>query len=202
MPIRSRHDTGLLPRRPLRARAARSADPGLPTAPAADPDREPARVPGTADAAGLARTPAAQPPEHPASGRRRANAYDRYSLLLQLVQVFPVVSAFLAALVADSVLAFVLSGTALAVATGLVVWTERTGRPYGLTASGTAPPGHPRILLSAERPDGALADPAGDPAGRQDTVSLLISVHSGTTTENVILHVALPRPRDEQRAPE
>ncbi|MBY8882319.1 hypothetical protein [Actinacidiphila acidipaludis] len=215
MLTRSRHDSGLLPRRQLRARAARGSDPDLTPGTAAGPDLTPGTAAGAgsepAHAGGRVPTPAMRPPEHPSHGRRRANAYDRYSLVLQLIQVFPVVSAFLVAMIADSLLAFALAGAALAAATGLVVWAERTGRPYGLTASGTAPPGdgriERRILLGAPgRPPGALADPAdapdGDPAAQDDTVSLLISLHHGTTTEHVILHVALPHPRGERPTPE
>jgi hypothetical protein len=166
MPTPRRHDTGLLPRRRQRALAALRTGPGRTAEPGTDPDPETAALPGHADAAGPA--PAAPPPEHPSPGRRRANAYDRYSLLLQLIQVFPVVSAFLVAMVADSVLAFVLAAAALAAATGAVVWAERGGRPYGLTASGTAPPGRGRILLTAQgRPAGVLAGPGASPPPRR-----------------------------------
>lgn len=66
-------------------------------------------------------------PEEPGSRRERAaNALDRYSLALQLIQVFPIVSQAAILMVATTWFARALSGTCLLLGTAWVVYLERT----------------------------------------------------------------------------
>lgn len=67
-----------------------------------------------------------EPPGSAAGGERDANSIDRYSLALQLVQVFPIVSEAVVVLVTTTWLARVLSAVGLFAGTTWVVRLERT----------------------------------------------------------------------------
>jgi len=73
-------------------------------------------------AAGICRP---DPPGSPADGERAANSIDRYSLALQLIQVFPIVSEVAVVLVTTTWLARILSAVGLFAGTAWVVRLER-----------------------------------------------------------------------------
>lgn len=115
-------------------------------------------------------------------GVRRANVLDRYSLALQIIQVFPVVLQVAALMVAPIWLRFLLSGAGLVAGTVWVVYLER--------ASGRTRPGPER------RRPAPVAVPDRDPAlsyGRVGTdcaVALTdVAAAAGVLNIRISLHV-------------
>lgn len=79
---------------------------------------------------GEAPRPAVTAANQPADGEqnRTPNAVDHYSLVLQIIQVVPVVTAFIVHAIADDLVANLLSWLLLLLGTGSVVWIERIRR--------------------------------------------------------------------------
>lgn len=156
-------------------------------------EREGARPahPGTGDTAHTAHTVTNAVGD--LRGRRNANSYDRYSLFLQLIQVFPVLSAVLLAVVANSWLAFALSGSVLLSATAGVVYVDRLGgrdsREEGFRdRQAVEPPAPAAPVAPASAPQRVRAVP----------VSILVSLESdpagqhADAAQHFVVHVAIP----------
>lgn len=109
-----------------------------------------------------------------ATAERPANPIDRYSLALQLLQVFPMVSSVVLVFVPVSWLARVLAAAVLVVGTVWVVWRERTrGKP-------TAPPADDqRADMAAAVVEALLNGPVatGEYGGEFRGVSISIRIH-------------------------
>ena len=109
---------------------------------------------------------------------RTPNAVDHYSLVLQIIQVFPIITEFIVLVVADAWLARLLSGICLLVGTIWVVKLESSGgvvhalrRHWARPAAGTSEPEDTAGLLVNQQ---VKQDNAVDVAA---TPNIIVNIH-------------------------
>jgi len=114
---------------------------------------------------------------HSAAGERNRtpNAVDHYSLVLQIIQVVPVVTAFIVHAIADDRLANLLSWLLLLVGTGSVVWIERIKRRRAVRARPTRRSPDP----AAEQPPPTVPPPVPVVTTHASEGGITISIQFG-----------------------
>lgn len=93
-------------------------------------------------------------PQHAEPPREREpNAVDHYSLALQIIQVFPIVTEPIVLVLPSAWIARIVAGIALLGGTTLVIWTERHR--------------HTRTLRRHRKPTGLCSMPPGSDRGAE-----------------------------------
>jgi hypothetical protein len=118
---------------------------------------------------------------------RAANAFDRYSLALQLIQVFPIISEFAVLFVANTWLARMLAGVGLLVGTGWVIQMERSGGMRALRRSAV-----PRQLHSTELVDSGRL--SAEVVGEDNEINISIRLRTTPTVFQAPVERRPPEP--------
>lgn len=140
---------------------------------------------------GGARPAPLEPAERGARRRRdrTPNAVDHYSLVLQIIQVFPIITEFIILVVADAWLARLLSGICLLAGTVWVVRLERSGGVlHALRQRRARPPGE----------IGEPQDAAGVLLGQQVKQDRTVDV---AVTPNIIVNIHMVSPNSRRPRP-
>jgi len=132
----------------------------------------------------IARRSRAAGVDRPAPDRRgrSANSIDRYSLALQLIQVFPILTGGTALLVTTTWLARALAGLGLLAGTVWAVRLERAGAPGPLRRRAPAVPQVPVEAVVTAR-----LDETPDPADAADQIVRLVGQEVSHGPDGVVL---------------